>query len=128
MASKRNANAISEGRVKLHRAAGGALPFDDGAFDKACTVATMYVIADPSAVFREMYRVLKPNGLAAVTFPVREKFMRFKPAQTKGFYLHELTDLEAAFRDAGFVESRTERNDTVRFGAHCMLGHKSASN
>ena len=128
MASKRNANAISEGRVKLYRAAGGALPFDDGAFDKACTVATMYVIADPSAVFREIYRVLKPNGLAAVTFPVREKFMRFKPAQTEGFYLHELTDLEAAFRDAGFVESRTERNDTVRFGAHCMLGRKSASN
>ena len=128
MASKRNANAISEGRVKLHRAAGRALPFDDGAFDKACTVATMYVIADPSAVFREIYRVLKPNGLAAVTFPVRENFMRFKPAQTEGFYLHELADLEAAFRDAGFVQSRTERNDTVRFGAHCMLGRKSASN
>jgi ubiquinone/menaquinone biosynthesis C-methylase UbiE len=128
MASKRNANAISEGRVKLHRAAGGALPFDDGAFDKACTVATMYVIAGPSAVFREIYRVLKPNGLAAVTFPVRENFMRFKPAQTEGFYLHELADLEAAFRDAGFVQSRTERNDTVRFGAHCMLGRKSASN
>ena len=128
MASKRNANAISEGRVQLHRTAGGALPFDDGAFDKACTVATMYVIADPSAVFREIYRVLKPNGLAAVTFPVREKFMRFKPAQTEGFYLHELADLEAAFRDAGFVQSRTtERNDTVRFGAHCMLGRKSAS-
>jgi ubiquinone/menaquinone biosynthesis C-methylase UbiE len=128
MASKRNAQAISEGRVKLHRAAGGALPFDDGRFDKACTVATVYVIADPSAVFREMHRVLKPNGLAAVTFPVREKFVRFKPTRTEGFYLHELADLEAAFRDAGFIEPRTERNDTVRFGAHCMLGRKPASN
>jgi SAM-dependent methyltransferase len=128
MASKRNAQAISEGRVKLHRAAGGALMFDDGRFDKACTVATVYVIADPSAVFREMHRVLKPNGLAAVTFPVREKFVRFKPTRTEGFYLHALADLEAAFRDAGFIEPRTERNDTVRFGAHCMLGRKPASN
>ena len=127
MASKRNARAISEGRVQLHQAAGGALPFDDGTFDKACTVATVYVIADPSAVFREMHRVLKPNGLAAVTFPVREKFMRFKPAGTEGFHLHELADLEAAFREAGFVELRTERNDAVRFGAHCMLGHKPAT-
>ena len=127
MASKRNAKAISEGRVNLYRAAGGALPFDDGTFDKACTVATMYVIADPSAVFREMHRVLKSNGLAAVTFPLRERFMRFKPARTEGFYFHDLADLEAAFRDAGFVEPRTERNDTVRFGAHCLLGRKPAS-
>lgn len=127
MASRRNARAISEGRVTLHRAPGGALPFDDGAFDKACTIATMYVIADPSAVFEEMHRVLKPGGLAAVTFPIREKFMRFKPAMTEGFHLHELADLQAAFRDAGFVETRTERNDAVRFGAHCMLGRKAAS-
>jgi SAM-dependent methyltransferase len=128
MASKRNARAISEGRVKLHQAAGGALPFDDGTFDKVCTVATAYVISDPSAVFREMHRVLKPGGLAAVTFPVRENFMRFKPAGAEGFYFHELAALEAAFRDADFIEARTERNDTVRFGAHCMLGHKPANN
>jgi ubiquinone/menaquinone biosynthesis C-methylase UbiE len=127
MASRRNDRAISEGRVQLHQAEGGALPFDDGAFDKACTVATMYVIADPSAVFEEMLRVLKPGGRAAVTFPVRENFMRFKPAKTDGFYFHELADLEAAFRGAGFIETQTERNDAVRFGAHCMLGRKVAS-
>jgi SAM-dependent methyltransferase len=127
MASRRNARAISEGRVKLHQAEGAALPFDDGAFDKACTVATMYVIPGPSAVFKEMLRVLKPGGLAAVTFPVRENFMRFKPAKTDGFYFHELASLEAAFRDAGFIETQTERNDAVRFGAHCMLGRKVAS-
>lgn len=127
MASKKNAKAISEGRVKLHQAAGNSLPFEAGVYDKACTVATAYVIEDPGAVFKEMYRVLKPNGRAAVTFPVRENFKRFKPVGTEGFYLHELADLEKAFRDAGFVNCRTEDNDRVRFGAHCMLGEKPAT-
>jgi SAM-dependent methyltransferase len=84
------------------------------------------VIEDPGAVFKEMFRVLKPKGRAAVTFPVRENFMHFKPVATEGFYLHELTDLQAAFRHAGFVNCRTERNDRVKFGAHCMLGEKPA--
>ena len=124
MASKKNAKAISEGRVKLHQAAGNTLPFEAGVFDKVCTVATAYVIEDPGAVFKEMYRVLKPNGRAAVTFPFRENAMKQKVAGTEGFYLHELAHLEKAFRAAGFVNCRTEDNDRVRFGAHCMLGEK----
>ena len=124
MASKKNASAIAEGRVKLHLAEGNKLPAEKNKFDKACSVATAYVIEKPGEVFKEMLRVLKPGGRAAVTFPVRENFMRFKPVATEGFYLHELTDLEAAFRNAGFINCRTERNDEVKFGAHCMLGEK----
>jgi len=128
MASKKNAKAISEGRVTLHLAPGNELPSENNVFDKACSVATAYVIEDPGAVFKEMFRVLKPKGRAAITFPVRENFMRFKPVATEGFYLHELADLEAAFRNAGFVNCRTERNNRVKFGAHCMLGEKPAIN
>jgi SAM-dependent methyltransferase len=125
MASKKNAEAISEERVKLHLVApGAAIPIDEGSLDKACTVATMYVIEDPAPVFAEMFRLLTPGGLAAVTFPVRENFMHFKPAKADGFHFHELADLEAAFRDAGFTDTRTERTDDVRFGAHCLLGSK----
>lgn len=124
MASKKNARAISKGRVKLHKAPGSDLPFNENTFDKTCTIATAYVIKDPSAVFREMFRVLKPKGSAAVTFPIRENFMKFKPVGTEGFYLHKLSDLENAFNNAGFGNCRTEENHQVRFGAHCILGEK----
>lgn len=127
MASKKNAKAISEGKVKFYLAQGNAIPSENNVFDKACSVATAYVIEDPGAVFKEMFRVLKPKGKAAITFPVRENFMRFKPVATEGFYLHELADLEAAFRNAGFVNCQTERNDRVKFGAHCMIGEKPLS-
>jgi len=128
MASKKNARSIAEGKVKLHKVTGKTLPFKEGVFDKACTVATAYVFEDPGAVFKEMFRVLKPNGLAAVTFPVRENFMKFKPVGAEGFHLHELRDLEKAFQQAGFINCSTENNHHVRFGAHCMLGEKPGIN
>ena len=111
MASRKNAKLIAAGKVKLHKAASNTLPFEDGVFDQACTVATVYVIEDPGAVFREMCRMLKPGGGVAVTFPVRENFMRFKPVEAEGFYLHQLADPEQAFHDAGFVNRRVEHND-----------------
>ena len=128
MASGKNAKAIADGKVTLHLAPGNNLPFKDNIFDKACTISTAYVIEDPGAVFNEMFRVLKPNGRAAVTFPIRENFMQFKPVGTEGFYLHKLADLERSFSNAGFVNCRTERNDQVHFGAYCMLGEKPVSN
>ena len=124
MASKKLAKPISQGRVVLRQVEDGILPFDDGTFSRACTVSTAYVIADPAAIFREMYRVLADGGTAAVTFPVRERFMQFAPARVRGFHFHDLEDLERWFREAGFSDTRTELNDNVTFGAHCMLGRK----
>lgn len=127
LAARKNEDALADGRVELYLVnPGEAFPLGEASVDKACTVATMYVIEEPAAVFAEMHRVLKPGGLAAVTFPVREKFMRAKFTRAEGFHFHELADLEAAFRAVGFTDTRTERNDSVRFGAHCMLGRKEA--
>ncbi len=91
MASKRNAEAISQGRFDVRLSADGSLPWPMERSTTRARVATMYVIEDPAAAFREMHRVLRPGGSAAVTFPVRENFMRFNPAaKAEGFHFHEL--------------------------------------
>jgi SAM-dependent methyltransferase len=48
-----------------------ALPFEANHFDAAiCTVSVQY-LTNPVAVFRDLYRVLKPNGVAVFTFSNR---------------------------------------------------------
>jgi SAM-dependent methyltransferase len=51
---------------------GTQLPFGDGSFDVVTSFSAIEHIPEPSArsrVFREIHRVLKPGGYAALTFP-----------------------------------------------------------
>lgn len=50
-------------------AAGGALPFPDNAFGSVVSNSTLEHILDVEPVLREMYRVLRPGGTFAVSFP-----------------------------------------------------------
>lgn len=62
-ASRRyNAEAIRAGRVEIHLADVGKLPFPDDTFDLVTGVETHFWWADIAAGLREIRRVLKPGG------------------------------------------------------------------
>lgn len=52
--------------IDFLRAAGESLPFDDGSFDAAITMATLEFVDDPEKVLGEMLRVTRPGGRVVV--------------------------------------------------------------
>lgn len=45
------------------------LSFDDNTFDKVIAVEVLEHVSDPQSMIRDIFRVLKPNGFAIITFP-----------------------------------------------------------
>ncbi len=58
-----------EGRIALVNGSLETLPFPAGYFDKAILSEVLEHVPDDVAVLREVARVLKPNGLIAITVP-----------------------------------------------------------
>ncbi|MCC7363903.1 MAG: class I SAM-dependent methyltransferase [Dehalococcoidia bacterium] len=92
--------ALSD-RVRFHQGDALAMPFDGGAFDVAWTQHVVMNIADRTALYREVFRVLRPGGRFAffdivrgdgpeLEFPVpwasdAAISHLFTPAETLGF-------------------------------------------
>lgn len=83
------------GQVWLVVADATALPFREGAFDRVSAVSSIEHIPDDRAVAREIARVLKPGGRAAVSVP---------------YTFHERTSFFQGIRDF----RRVGRNEFVR--------------
>ena len=86
------------------------LPFPDGVFDRVSTVNTLYFWTDPSQGIKEIRRVLKNDGMAAVGIRSKEKMETY--AVTKhNFGLFSPEDVVDLMRQAGFREVQVEHRD-----------------
>ena len=48
----------------------GALPFEDGTFDRVVTINVLYALDDPDRVLNELLRVLRPKGVLVISTPL----------------------------------------------------------
>lgn len=103
IAVDRNRALIKAGKVKVAIASAGDLPFDAEAFDKALCVHVVYFWQDLRTSFREIARVLKPNGRFVLVFrtDADEAAVAAFPADVYSF--RSLSEVVAALSDAGFA-------------------------
>jgi len=54
------------------------MPFADHSFDKICCSEVIEHVLDPTAVLRELHRVIKPDGRLVITIPNERNMNRLK--------------------------------------------------
>lgn len=100
-AGRRFADAVRTGRLELREGPAEALPFADGAFERALSVHTAYFWEDPARCAAELARVVAPGGRCVVAVAAKA-FMQARGRDAAGFRLYEPEELEALLRGGGF--------------------------
>lgn len=109
-----NRLAVEAGKAQFILYDGKTLPFEDRSIDKIFTVNTLYFWENPSAVFAELARVLKPNGILALTFAHRS-FMETLPFTAFGFTLYNPDEVLEIVSGTNFsTEHQDEQTETVK--------------
>ena len=116
-ASRRNAEAIREGRVCLQPGSVLALPFEDASFDIALSANSLPFWPDQEAGVKEIRRVLKAGGVIAIILqPIW--------ARTESEVKQIGAGLLALLSTVGFQQARLEFKPMKPIASVCALGIK----
>lgn len=86
-----NAARLAGGNIRFERYDGSRIPFASCSFDRMFAVNSLYFWPEPQALLREIHRVLKPGGLAAITY-ADKSFMQRLPFVQQRFRLYDDSD------------------------------------
>lgn len=117
-ARKRNAAAVSAGRVDLRLGSADALPAFDAPFDKILAVNSLMFWDDPVARLKELHDLLRPGGQLAIAYQPRG------PGSTDEVAARTGRQIEAHLTEIGFTEVRVETLALKPTAVVCVLGVK----
>jgi ubiquinone/menaquinone biosynthesis C-methylase UbiE len=117
-ASKRNAEAIKQGKVSLQLGSASKLPYPDGEFDKVFAINSAQFWRDQAKTMVEVARVLKSGGWAVLAVQPRSKNATEETTKQAGI------GLSKSLTAAGFEEVHMELHDMRPVPTVCVLGRK----
>ena len=116
-AKRRNSQAVKDGRVDVRYGEVKHLPFEDNRFDKVFSINSLYFWIEPLEAFRELRRVIKPNGMLILTFLPTERW-EGAPEGTVDFKPYSSVEVQTLLAQAGFRTIRIEADPTIQHRAN----------
>ncbi len=121
-ASQRNAADIQAGRMELQHREVSSLPYPDQSFDIAFSLHSIYFWQNPVDCLKEIKRVLKPDGLLAITIQPKDKWAPNVDPNIMTLYFG--TEVASLFSEAGYRNIRVETSPPEKAFLECILGVK----
>jgi ubiquinone/menaquinone biosynthesis C-methylase UbiE len=125
-ARKRNAKAIAMGRVEIEQGEASALPYPDASFEKVAATHVIYFWSDVVTTLQEVRRVLRPGGIVAIGFQIKEHMPSVAQqgfAQTDATLYSQTEEVEALLAASGFTHIHVEMQQAESGPAgFCALG------
>jgi ubiquinone/menaquinone biosynthesis C-methylase UbiE len=115
-AENRNQKAIKAGRVSLRLGSVMKLPFEDNYFDIVYSINCIYFWEPPIQGLTEIYRVLKPGGIVAITARNRndeEVYARLNPDAVSNL-----------LQSTGFVHTKAVDGLNPKHPIYCAMSNK----
>jgi len=114
---------VASGRLDLRQAPAEALPFPDAQFTRACSVNSLFSWAHTPQALRELWRVLRADGLLVLCFTAPES-LRDRAFARHGLALYSAEKVCDLLTTVGFREITTERLTDRHRTFFCVTARK----
>lgn len=123
-AIKLNKSLIANHDIAFQHYDGVQIPYPDNSFDKIFSVNTLYFWSPAQALRDEIARVLKPNGLALLTY-AQKQFMKTLPFVGETFQLYDSSDVAQLVKHSPLqVIEFINENDRAKSKSGQMVGRQ----